>query len=169
MTIKLREHTFHDKNQVAKEFSGRLIRYMEEDLGITVRDVENVRHFQSKDIDFILEKNGVKKTLELKADTYAPNNFYIETVSNANKGTLGCMLYTEADYVLYAFINHNVYYLIHTKKFQEWFKKNRERFKEPNTLPFTPVGDSGYVSKAKLVPVKIMERELKLKATYFDF
>jgi len=160
--IKTNVHTFKDKNKVADEFSIKIKDYFT-DKGVDVISVENNRLYQQKDIDFIIRKGGVRKTVELKADTYYPRNFYIETVSNESKNTKGCFLYTESNYILYAFINYNIFYMIPTKKFQEWFTENEERFSEPRSKIFTPAGNGGYYSRGKLVPVEVMVNELGLK------
>lgn len=155
-------HTFSDKNKIAEEFSVEIKEYFTSK-GVEVVDMEDHAIYRGKDVDFIIKKNGKRKKVELKADTYYPRNFYIEVVSNTTKGTPGCFLYTESDYILYAFINHGVFYMIPTIEFQEWFKENEDRFPEPKSKIFTPAGTGGYYSLGKLVPVKTMVSELNLK------
>lgn len=155
-------HTFEDKNKIADEFSVK-IKYYFKSKGVEVIDLESHPFYRKKDIDFIIKKDNKKKKVELKADTYYPNNFYIETISNTTKNTTGCFLYTESDFILYAFINHNIFYMIPTDKFQDWFKDNTERFPKPKNKIFTPVGGGGYYSEGRLVPVSVMVEELNLK------
>lgn len=156
-------HTFEAKNKIADDYSEVVKEYFK-NKGIKVIDLEGNKLYQKKDIDFILKKGSKRMKVELKSDTYIPRNFYIETVSNVGKDTEGCFLYTESDYILYGFINHGIFYMIPTVKFQAWFNENEHRFSEPNTKVFTPAGkDGGYYSKGKLVPVDIMVEELGMK------
>ena len=67
----------------------------------------------------VFKKNGKKyfANIEIKGDRkHFTGNFFFETVSNLNKNTKGCMLYTESDYVFYYFIDTCDLYLIPTKK-----------------------------------------------------
>lgn len=159
---RVSRHTFEDKNKIADEYSIKVKEYFKRK-GIKVVDLEGNKLYQKKDVDFILKKGSKRMKVELKSDTYIPRNFYIETVSNVGKNTKGCFLYTESDFILYGFVNHGIFYMIPTVKFQEWFSKNEHRFSEPNTKVFTPAGEDGYYSKGKLVPVEILVEELGMK------
>lgn len=164
-TRKVSHHSFEDKVEISDKAAVKIEEYFIKK-GIEVRNVESVKYYQNKDVDFIMSKNGVKKKFELKADTYFMENFYIEVISNTSKNTEGCFLYTESDYILYYYVNHGVCFIIPTKEFQEWFKENMDRFKEPRSRVFTPVGDEGegYYSVGRLVPIDDMVSELNLKS-----
>ncbi len=80
--------------------------------------------YQQDDIDFIVTfKNGTKRTLEVKTDTYDTNFFY-ELISNDIYKTPGCMVKTKADIVVYYFINLEDVYFIDRCHFQKWFKQH---------------------------------------------
>lgn len=163
---RINSHSFEDKLEVADEAALKVEEYFV-NKGINVRNVEGVKYYQSQDVDFIMDLGGKKKKkFELKADTYYMKNFYIEVISNKDKNTTGCFLYTKSDYILYYYVNHGKCFIIPTKEFQEWFNKNIDRFEEPRSKVFTPVGNDGegYFSEGRLVPVNVMVEELKLKS-----
>ncbi|WP_214688301.1 MULTISPECIES: hypothetical protein [unclassified Exiguobacterium] len=130
---------------------------------LAIINVEKHETFQKKDVDllWVYLENGVEKMkrIEAKIDRYKSGNFFFETVSNENKGTPGCFLYTEADYLFYYFLEWKSLFVLPVKEIQTWFSANEHRFKE-KTLA-TAVGKDYYTSKGKVVPIKTVLRECK--------
>jgi hypothetical protein len=132
---------------------------------IAVINVEDDKHFQRKDIDllWIYKYRGKEymKRVEIKADRYArTGNYFIETISNQQKNTKGCFLYTEADLLFYYFVDTKELNSIPMPLAREWFLVNENRFVEKELS--TKVGNKGfYTSKGRLVPKKIMNKEVK--------
>ncbi len=134
---------------------------------VDVINVENDRYFQKKDIDLLWvrkNKNNKNKVIkvEVKGDRYHyTGNFFIETISNANKCSPGCFLYSEADYFFYYFVYTKELYILPLKKTRNWFLKNQHRF-ELKRLS-TNIKGKGmiYKSYGKTVPIDIVLKEVK--------
>ncbi|MEW6499503.1 MAG: hypothetical protein AB1589_44625, partial [Cyanobacteriota bacterium] len=59
--------------------------------------------------------------VEVKGDRWnRTNNFFFETHSNLEKGTMGCFLYTEADWLFYYFVNTRLLYKLPMPKTRDW-------------------------------------------------
>lgn len=134
---------------------------------IDVINVEDDKYFQKKDIDLLWIKKNKKnrkvvRKIEIKGDRYHyTGNFFIETISNANKCSPGCFLYSEADYFFYYFIYTKELYILPLEKTRNWFLKNQYRF-ELKKLS-TSVEGKGiiYKSYGKTVPIKIVLKEVE--------
>lgn len=110
------------------------IRYLTDILGYPlVINAEANRAVQRKDIDLIALKEDeyglFGRTVEVKTDRYTSGNLYFETVSNAQKGTPGCLMYSEADALHYYFTGYKKLYVMDMKLFREWVLRNRHRYK----------------------------------------
>ena len=103
------------------------------------------------------------KKVEIKGDRYAhTGNFFIETVSNREKNTPGCFMYTEADFIYYYFVDTKELNVMPVEKSRNWFVKNMHKFEEK--MLSTKVGDVGYyTSLGRLVPKKVMRNEVGIK------
>lgn len=129
---------------------------------LSVINVEDHPLFQKKDIDllWVYLENGMEKMkrIELKVDRYTSGNFFFETASNVGKGTNGCFMYTEADYLFYYFVQWKRLYVLPVEEVRTWFTKNEERFVEKSLG--TKIGNrQAYQSKGKLVPIETVLAE----------
>ena len=147
---------------------------------VEVIDVENNRHFQQKDIDLIWKYRHkgkiLEKKIEIKADRYHhTGNYFFETTSNASKGTPGCFLYTEADYVFYYFLDVKELHILPMPGVRDWFRERLEQFRETYTT--TPCGNNEhYKTIGRLVPrhiaieqlksIRVLTLEIPLKESY---
>lgn len=150
--------------KVGKKASEDIEKYLQSiEETIAVINVEEDKYFQKQDVDLLWIYRGNKKEymkkIEVKGDRYAhTGNFFIETHSNREKGTPGCFMYTEADYLFYYFIDTNELNIMHVEKSRRWFKENMHRFEEK--LLSTKVGNVGYYTSAgRLVPKRVMRKE----------
>jgi hypothetical protein len=126
---------------------------------IKVINVEKVSKYQLKDIDLVLITPDKNVTIEIKADRWnKTGNFFFETLSNEEKGTLGCFLYSEADFLYYYFINTKTLYSLPMIKSREWFLANISRFKEVKTR--TKVRNSFYTTVGRIVPISVVLKEV---------
>lgn len=105
---------------------------------ISVKNVESEVEYQERDIDLIwtFKKGGQKKTvtIEIKGDRYhRTGNYFFETVSNDQKNTPGCFMYTEADYVFYYFIEQRELHILPMPATRKWFINNINDFAERAT------------------------------------
>lgn len=131
---------------------------------IDVINVEDNHEYRKKDIDIIWKRNVeeqvIETTIEVKTDRYThTGNYFLETVSNESKGTIGCFLYTEADFVYYYFSGLNELHIMPMPESRDWFIRNMEQFNERKTS--TPIGNDKYITVGRLVSRSKMLNEVK--------
>lgn len=142
--------------QAAAEIEGWLKRYRGT---IGVANVERDPDFQKADIDLIWVSKRGPETIEIKADRWQnTGNFFFETVSNKEKGTPGCFMYTEANVVFYYFVGPRLLYILPMPQTREWLETNLERFEEKETT--TPAGESFYTTVGRVVPIDVVLKEV---------
>jgi hypothetical protein len=128
---------------------------------LKVDNVELDKEYQKLDIDLIWHRQGLNKLfIEVKGDNYnTTGNYFFETISNASKGTQGCFLYTQADYLFYYFIYTRKLHILEIEPVRYWFNYNQSRFmsKFPST---TLQNGELYCSEGKIVPIHIVKREV---------
>ena len=124
---------------------------------VNVYDVQGNKEFQIVDVDLLWYERYSHKEgrcretwIEVKADRqYKTGNYFFETVSNKDKNTPGCFMYTKAKYLFYYFIDQKELHVLEVEPVREWFKENIELFTEKSTS--TKVGDGFDPSKGRLV------------------
>lgn len=128
---------------------------------LEVINVEGDPVYREKDIDLLWKvklSDGTSKTvsIEVKGDRWhKTGNYFFETLSNEGKGTPGCFMYTEANYVYYYFVDERELHILPMPATKEWFIKHLPEFKERKTS--TPVGNGEYyVTVGRLVPRHIV-------------
>lgn len=127
---------------------------------IDVVNVENNPEYQKADVDLLLTTKKGSYKIEIKGDRYhKTGNFFFETHSNKENGTPGCFLYTEADWLFYYFLIPRSLYLLPMPATRDWFVGHSEHFQEKSTT--TKTGASFYTTLGKLVPIAIVEKEVK--------
>lgn len=128
---------------------------------LRVENVEADPKFQQIDVDLILTTTKNSYRLEIKADRWhKTGNFFFETYSNREKGTPGCFIYTQADWLLYYFVSPRTLYLLPMPLTREWFLANIDGFRERSTT--TQVRGGGYYTTVgRLVPIQTVMQEVK--------
>jgi len=127
---------------------------------VNVENVEGDPEYQAKDIDLLWATVSRDYTIEIKADRWhGTGNFFFETVSNKEKGTPGCFLYTEADFLFYYFTEPRTLYILPMPRARQWFEANIERFAERETT--TPAGSEHYTTVGRLVPIETVLKEVR--------
>lgn len=126
-----------------------------------IHNVENNKVFQKKDIDLLIKINERWCSIEVKCDTYTSGNLYFETISNINKNTLGCLIYSEADFLFYYFEKINRLYILPMKRFRKWFIENKSMFKKKNPSTKGPNGNIFYMSEGYVIPLALIENQIK--------
>jgi len=126
---------------------------------VSVQNVEDNPAFQRIDVDLIWKTRKGSYKIEIKGDRWhTSGNFFFETHSNKEKGTPGCLIYTGADWVFYYFIVPRILYILPMPATRQWFLANADRFQERSTT--TPVGNGGYTTVGRLVPIGVILREI---------
>ena len=136
---------------------------------VAVHNVEEIEAYQTHDVDLlwtVVESRGRMRVIpiEIKGDRYhETGNYFFETISNENKGTPGCFLYTQAKWLFYYFLEVQRLHCLPMAKVQPWFVHHLERFDERRTS--TPVGGRGkgeyYVTVGRLVPIATVLQEVE--------
>jgi len=127
---------------------------------VSVVNVENDPAFQAIDVDLVWQTHKRTYRIEIKCDRYyRTGNFFLETQSNAELGTPGCMLYTQADFVFYYFVQPKILFVLPMPATRDWFLKNLARFLERKTT--TPTSNEKfYTTIGRLVPREILRAEV---------
>ena len=127
---------------------------------LTVRDVSSEHEYQRIDVDLLVTTPTGEFKLEIKGDRWdGTGNFFFETVSNREKGTPGCFLYTQADFLLYYFVKSRELYILPMRAARHWFAIHEQRFPERATT--TPLANGRhYTTVGRLVPIKQAAQEI---------
>ncbi|MFQ5639028.1 MAG: hypothetical protein ACE5IR_13675 [bacterium] len=126
---------------------------------ISVKNVESDPEFQKIDVDLLWTTQKKTYKVEIKGDLWhKTGNFFFETLSNREKNTPGCFLYTQADLLFYYFVEIKELYILPMPETRKWFLSTWQRFKERSTT--TPVYNDFYTTVGRLVPVASVMREV---------
>lgn len=112
------------------------------------------------DFDLVVESPvGGVFLIEVKGDRYATGNMYVEEVSNAGKGSPGCLLYSRSDYIAYYFVALGTCYMVPTRAFQAWAARRLADY--PIKQVRTGRGNQvQYHSTGRPVPMADIQREV---------
>jgi hypothetical protein len=167
MTSKIKQHNIQYTTGIAKRAAADVTHFLETVWAqtVAVHNVEEDAAYQEHDVDLlwtVLEKERLRVIpVEVKGDRYhRTGNFFFETVSNESKGTLGCFLYTKAEWLFYYFLEIGMLYCLPMTEVRPWFVQNIHRFKEQRTSTPTRSGES-YVTIGRLVPITAVLTEVE--------
>jgi hypothetical protein len=127
-------------------------------------NVENDPVYRKKDIDLLWSTKQEAKvseySIEIKGDRYyTTGNYFFETISNEEKGTSGCFLYTEADFIYYYFLEQRELHILPMPETRKWFIENMNRFKERKTSTLIKAANY-YITVGRIVPRAIVREEV---------
>jgi hypothetical protein len=169
MAKKLKQHSIAyttSVGQTAVSLTTHFLTHHWSDYTVSIHSVEEDPAYQQHDIDLlwsIVDQNGRLRIipLEIKGDkNHHTGNFFFETVSNAGKGTTGCILYTKAHWIFYVFVEIEEIYCLPMDVIYPWFTQHLEEFREVKTS--TPVGKKEvYVTNGRLVPIPTLLEEVE--------
>jgi hypothetical protein len=160
------DYSMYDADKKGKAGTSEIEKYLRK-LPETIRviNVESDEKYREQDIDIIWirsEGSDIHETfIEVKTDYQEKTgNYFLETISNDNKNTLGCFLYTEANYVYYYFINIKELHILPMPSSKEWFLNHMDEFREMATSTSSN-GTILYRTIGRLVPKNVMQKELE--------
>jgi hypothetical protein len=167
MPKQIKQHGIAYTASVARRATANVTHFLETywPQTVAVHNVEADPAYQQVDVDLlwtVMSGNGRLRTIsiEIKGDRYhRTGNFFFETVSNAEKNTPGCFLYTRATWLFYIFVEVGALYCLPMQQARPWFLHNQERFREQRTS--TPVGTESYVTIGCLVPIQTVLEEVR--------
>jgi hypothetical protein len=126
-----------------------------EDTDGELHDVQADPRFQSRGIDLLWQRrDGALLGVEVKGDRQGNRrgNYFFELVSNLEKNTPGCFLYSTADFLLYVFLQRLEVHLLPLAATRAWFLDAASRY--PLRHTGTRLGAEGYTTVGALVPVR---------------
>jgi len=155
-----RQYSMSNGQDVARQAAAEIEAWLKKYRGtVGVANVERDPDFQKADIDLIWVSKRGAETIEIKADRWQnTGNFFFETMSNKEKGTAGCFMYTEANVVFYYFVGPKLLYILPMPQTREWLEANIDRFEEKETT--TPAGESFYTTVGRVVPIDLVLQEV---------
>lgn len=153
-------YTFNDGEQISKLAATNIEAWLwSKPETVNVRNIELEPAFQQIDVDLIWVTQISSYKVEIKGDRWhKTGNFFFETHSNKEKGTPGCFIYTQADWLFYYFVSPQTLYMLPMPATRDWFLTNINRFQERSTR--TPVGNSYYTTVGRLVPIAVVMTEV---------
>lgn len=134
--------------------------------GSLVHDVQQDPRFQHRGVDLLWERTTSEvKGIEVKGDRQGRRgNYFFELVSNLEKDTPGCFLYTVADAYLYAFLDLGEVHHLPMPATREWFLTRAKGFPLRHTR--TRMGVHTYTTVGAVVPVAEVLRAVPGAAAY---
>jgi hypothetical protein len=120
-----------------------------------IHDVQADPRFQARGIDLLwATRSGELLAVEVKGDRQAARRgtYFFELVSNLEKNTPGCFLYSTADLLLYVFLQRLEVHALPLPETRSWFLADAGRY--PLRHTGTRLGTEGYTTVGALVPVR---------------
>ena len=131
-----------------------------EDAHSEIHDVQADPRFQARGVDLLWATGGGLLGVEVKGDRQAARRgtYFFELISNLEKNTPGCFLYSTAHLLLYVFLQRLEVHLLPLPKTRSWFLSGPGRY--PLRHTGTRLGAEGYTSVGALVRVRDVQREV---------
>lgn len=124
-----------------------------------VHDVQNDPRFQHRGVDLLWERPGQQVLgVEVKGDRqgFRRGTYFFELISNAEKDSPGCFLYSIADLLVYVFVDVQQVHVLELKAVREWFVSRAKDF--PLKTAKTRTGANLYTTVGASVPVKEVKK-----------
>lgn len=123
--------------------------------GSLVHDVQNDPRFQHRGVDLLWERPGQQVLgVEVKGDRqgFRRGTYFFELISNAEKDSPGCFLYSVADLLVYVFVDVQEVHVLEFKPVREWFVARAKEF--PWKTAKTRTGANLYTTVGASVPIR---------------
>lgn len=137
--------------------------------GSLVHDVQNDPRFQHRGVDLLWEREGHPVLgLEVKGDRQGKRrgNYFFELVSNVEKDSPGCFLYSVADVLVYVFLDAREVHALELKTVRDWFVPRAKEYPLKSTK--TRTGAHLYTTVGAIVPIKELHRSVPHAVTVFQ-
>ncbi|HYH94765.1 hypothetical protein [Hyalangium sp.] len=119
--------------------------------GSRVHDVQEDPRFQHRGVDLLWElTSGEVRGIEVKGDRHPRRRYWFELVSNVEKDTPGCFLYSSADLLVYVFLAQAQLHVLPLKEVREWFLPRAKAYALKQTS--TKTGAIRYTTVGAVVP-----------------
>jgi hypothetical protein len=126
---------------------------METAPGSRIHDVQTDPRFQHRGVDLLWGlPSGEIRGIEVKGDRQARRHYWFELVSNVEKDTPGCFLYSGADLMVYVFLAQAQLHVLPLQQVREWFLPRAKAYALKNTS--TKTGAIRYTTVGAVVPCR---------------
>ncbi|MCI0673745.1 MAG: hypothetical protein L0Y64_25125 [Myxococcaceae bacterium] len=121
--------------------------------GSQLHDVSVDPRFQHRGVDLLWEQvDGSVLGVEVKGDRQPRRtNYFFELISNLERDTPGCFLYSHADLLAYVFLTQRELHLLPLARVREWFLPRAKGYTLRHTS--TRTGAIKYTTVGAVVPV----------------
>lgn len=120
-----------------------------------IHDVSNDPRFQHRGVDLLWERPGQPVLgVEVKGDRQGARRgtYFFELVSNAEKDSPGCFLYSTADLFIYVLLDVQQVHVLQLKAVREWFLPRAKEY--PLKTTKTRTGAHLYTTVGAIVPIR---------------
>ncbi len=127
-----------------------------------IEDVREEPKWRERGVDMLWHLGGrtLPLLVEVKGDRVGKANFFLEEISNSDKGTTGCFLATKSDWFAYLFTKTAELYLIPTDAAHEWATRRFMDFDVGVTDTYNDHGQLMYHTTGRKVPRTTLIREI---------
>jgi hypothetical protein len=126
-----------------------------------IHDVQSDPRFQNRGVDLLWERPKTEVLgVEVKGDRqgHRRGNYFFELISNAEKDTPGCFLYSAADLFAYVFLDVREIHLLNLAQVRDWFLPRAREY--PLKTTKTRTGALSYTTVGVAVPIREVRREV---------
>lgn len=130
--------------------------------GSQVHDVQEDPRFQHRGVDLLWERPGEEVLgVEVKGDRQGGRRgtYFLELISNTEKDTPGCFLYSRADLLAYVFLDRRELHLLPLPSARAWFLERAREF--PLRQARTRIGPAQYTTVGATVPARRVLSEVR--------
>jgi hypothetical protein len=123
--------------------------------GSRIHDVQSDPRFQHRGVDLLWDRPGQPvQGVEVKGDRQGGRRgtYFFELLSNAERESPGCFLYSEADLMAYVLLDRQETHLLVLPEVRAWFLPRAKEFKLRSTR--TRTGAALYTTVGAIVPVR---------------
>ncbi len=120
-----------------------------------IHDVSSDPRFQHRGVDLLWERPGQKVLgVEVKGDRqgFRRKSYFFELISNAEKDSPGCFLYSIADLLVYVFVDVQQVHVLELKAVRDWFVPRAKQY--PLKTTKTRTGAHFYTTVGAIVPFR---------------
>ncbi len=120
-----------------------------------LHDVSLDPRFQHRGVDLLWERPGERVLgVEVKGDRqgYRRGTYFFELISNAEKDSPGCFLYSVADLLVYVFLDAREVHVLELAPLREWFIPRAKAW--PLKTTKTRTGANLYTTVGAIVPIR---------------
>lgn len=142
----------------------------QKDPASAVHDVQNDPRFQHRGVDLVWERSdGRVMGVEVKGDRQGRRRgtYFFELISNAEKDSPGCFLYSTADLLVYVFLDAREVHCLELKVLRDWFIPRTKDYPLKSTK--TRTGSILYTTVGAIVPLRDVKRGVPEALEVFTF